>query len=173
MDENVNAEARPAGGGGGGSKMVPLLLVTNTLLMGGVLFLVMKKPAAMPAAPVAAAAAEEHGGGDGHGKKASDAPGPMLKLDNFIIQLKTSDTDRYVRVAFDLEVHSELDKEAVTARLSQVRDSIISYFSDRTLDELRGSAGMERTKEQLFKRLDELIAGRRLKAIYMTDFIVQ
>jgi flagellar protein FliL len=167
MDENVNVEARPAGGG---SKMVPLLLVVNMLLIAGVAFVVMKKPAAAPAA-----AAAEHGESGEHGKghKPSDMPGPMLKLENFIIQLKTSDTDRYVRVAFDLEIINEQEKDGVTARLSQIRDSIIAYFSDRTLDELRGSAGMERTKEQLFKRLDELVGGRRLKAIYLTDFIVQ
>jgi flagellar protein FliL len=167
MDENVNVEARPAGGGG---KMVPALLLMNTLLMGGVAFLVMKKPAASPAVPAAAAAtADEHGGAH----KPSDAPGPMLKLDNFVIQLKTTDTERYIRVAFDLEIVNEQEKDAVTARLSQIRDSIISYFSDRTLDELRGSAGMDRTKEQLFKRLDDLVGGRRLKALYLTDFIVQ
>ena len=168
MDENVNVEPRPAGGG---SKMVPLLLVVNMLLIGGVAFLVMKKPAAAPAAP--AAAHEESGEHGGKGHKPSDAPGPMIKLENFVIQLKTSDTDRYVRVAFDLEIVNEQEKDAVTARLSQIRDSIIAYFSDRTLDELRGSSGMERTKEQLFKRLDELVGGRRLKAIYLTDFIVQ
>jgi flagellar FliL protein len=167
MDENVNVEARPAGGG---SKMVPLLLVVNMLLIGGVAFLVMKKPAASPATP---AAAHEESGEHGKGHKPSDAPGPMIKLENFVIQLKTSDTDRYVRVAFDLEIVNEQEKDAVTARLSQIRDSIIAYFSDRTLDELRGSSGMERTKEQLFKRLDELVGGRRLKAIYLTDFIVQ
>ena len=116
----------------------------------------------------------EEGAASGeHAKGGFAPPGPILKLENFVIQLKTVDTDRYVRLAFDLEVGSETDKEAVTAHLSHIRDLVISYFADRTLDELRGSEAMERTKATLIKRIDEIVPGRRIKNIFITDFIVQ
>ena len=167
----------------GGSKMVPIMMVMNTLLVGGVLMFVMKKQPAAVGTAAAAAAEGEHGGGE-HGEKPAEGkpgehgapgggPGPMVKLENFVIQLKAVDSERYVRVAFDLELTAEPDKDVIQARLSHIRDSIISYFSDRTLDELRGSDGMEHIKTTLLKRLDGVVPGHRIKAIYITDFIVQ
>ena len=185
MSEEVKAETPAAPPPAkGGSKLVPIMMVMNTLLVGGVLMFVMKKQPAGVGAPAAAAAAEgEHGGGE-HGEKPAEGkagehggpgggPGPMVKLENFVIQLKAVDSERYVRVAFDLELGAETDKDVIQARLSHIRDAVISYFSDRTLDELRGSDGMEHIKATLLKRLDGVVPGHRIKAIYITDFIVQ
>jgi flagellar FliL protein len=180
-------------GGGGGGKILPLLLIINTLLIGAVLFFLIKKPAAAPAAPPKgehgeAAEGEGHEGDEaqGEGGEAAEGgekgdskkgghkkPGPILKLENFVIQLKTVDQDRYVRVAFDVEVGSEEDKGVLTEHMSHIRDLVIAYFADRTLDELRGSEAMERTKAMLIKKVDDLVPGRRIKNLFITDFIIQ
>ena len=180
-DKEKQATEKPKSG-----KLLPIMLVMNTALIGGVLFFVMKKPAPAAAgtqkegaaetaaAPGAEGKGEEHGEPSKDGKKGSYAPpGPILKLENFVIQLKTVDADRYVRLAFDIEVGNDLDKEAVQSHLSHIRDLVISYFADRTLDELRGSEAMERTKAILIKRIDEIVPGRRIKNLFITDFIVQ
>jgi flagellar FliL protein len=163
------------------NKLVPLILGVNVLMMGAVLFMVMRKPAAAAApAPVSVEApaapsghGEATGAGPGTAPGHTPAPGPVLKLENFVIQLRGVDQDRYVRVAFDVEVTTDADKEVVQTRLPQIRDSVITYFSDRTLDELRGSDGIERTKTALMKRLEEIVPGRRIRALYVTDFIIQ
>ena len=195
-DELVPVEAGSKKKGGGG-KMLPLLLIINTLLIGAVLFFLIKRPAAAPAhgggehgdeageekGEGEHAAAEGEGEGEGHGKEGGEghskkalsfkAPGPILKLENFVIQLKTVDQDRYVRLAFDVEVGTEEDKNAITAHMSHIRDLVIAFFADRTLDELRGSEAMERTKAMLIKKIDEIVPGQRIKNLFITDFIVQ
>jgi flagellar FliL protein len=177
-EEAAPAAAAAAPKAGSSNKLVPLILGVNVLMMGAVMFFVMRKPSAAPA-PVAVEAAapsghgEATGAGAGTGPGHAPAPGPVLKLENFVIQLRGVDQDRYVRVAFDVEVTADTDKEVVQARLPQIRDSVITYFSDRTLDELRGSDGIERTKIALMKRLDEIVPGRRVHALYVTDFIIQ
>jgi flagellar FliL protein len=178
MSEEAKAEtpAAPAGKSGGG-KLVPILMMLNTLLVGGVLVFVMKKQAPVAVvAPAAAAGAEQKEGAEGakgDDKKPPPGPGHMVKLENFVIQLKAVDAERYVRVAFDMEVGAQADEDVIKPRISQIRDSIISYFSDRTLDELRGSDGMDNVKQTLKKRLDTIIPGQRIKNIYITDFIIQ
>jgi flagellar FliL protein len=194
-ETDEGAEPGKAAKKGGGGKILPLLLIINTLLIGAVLFFLIKRPAAAPAAAHAGGehaeeesgggeekgehGSGEHGGGEkeegGHGKKGMSfkAPGPILKLENFVIQLKTVDQDRYVRLAFDVEVATEEDKNAITAHLSHIRDLVIAYFADRTLDELRGSEAMERTKATLIKKIDEIVPGQRIKNLFITDFIVQ
>jgi flagellar FliL protein len=179
MSEEAKAAETPAAPAkSGGGKLVPIMMVMNTLLVGGVLMFVMKKQAPVGVVAPAAAAAGEHGEKPAEGKPGEHGgptagPGPMVKLENFVIQLKAVDSERYVRVAFDLELGAEPDKDVIQARLSHIRDSVISYFSDRTLDELRGSDGMEHIKQTLLKRLDGVVPGHRIKAIYITDFIVQ
>jgi flagellar FliL protein len=154
-------------------KALPVLLGLNTLLLAGVLVFVLKRPAtAVPASAVLAAAAPAAGDAKS-GDAADPAPGPTLKLDNFIIQLKAVESDRYVRVAFDMELGAESDRAFVTARMSPIRDAVIAFFSDRTLEELRGSAGLEHTKEELLRRLESVAPGHRIKALYITDFVVQ
>ncbi len=167
------AEAEAKKTRAGGNKLVPIMLVVNVAMMGAVLLMVMKRPAASAPASSEPAASSGHGEATSPGNVAGGAPGPILKLENFVIQLRGVDQDRYVRVAFDMEVGSDGDKEVVQTHLPQIRDSIITYFSDRTLDELRGSEGIERTKTALMKRLDEVVPGRRIHALYITDFIIQ
>jgi flagellar FliL protein len=167
------AEAEAKKTRAGGNKLVPIILVVNVVMMGTVLLMVMRRPAASAPASTEPAASSGHGEATPAGHAPAGAPGPILKLENFVIQLRGVDQDRYVRVAFDMEVSSDADREVVQARLPQIRDSVITYFSDRTLDELRGSEGIERTKSALMKRLDEVVPGRRIHALYITDFIIQ
>ena len=198
MAENTKEEEQPvAKHVDKGNKLVPMILVANTVLMGAVLAVVLlrKPPAAGAAPPVHPASAQvskpgeegaakgeghDEGHGESHGKEepaaAGDpngAPGPILKLENFIIQLRGTDTDRYVRVAFDLELGSESDRAAVQARMPHIRDAIISYFSDRALDELRGSEGMDRIKQAVSKKLDDILASHRVRSVFITELVIQ
>jgi len=177
-EEEATDEAEAPKSKAGGGKLLPLLLVMNTALIGGVLFFVMKRPAQVAAKPStegAPAEGAEGAGADGKPRpiKGYIIPGPILKLENFVIQLKTVDQDRYVRVAFDIEVENDQDKEAINHHLSHIRDQVISYFADRTLEELRGSEAMERTKASLIKRIDQVVPGHRIKNLFITDFIIQ
>jgi flagellar FliL protein len=201
MAENTKEDEQPAAKAPEApSKLIPMILVANTVLMGAVLAVVLlRKPqaAAAVATPAAktdkghgespAGTAGKEGGkeeGAGHGEAAghgegeapadpSGAPGPILKLENFIIQLRGTDTDRYVRVAFDLELVTEGDRAAIQARMPHIRDAIISYFSDRSLDELRGSEGMDRIKLAVAKKLDDILAAHRVRSVFITELVIQ
>jgi len=97
----------------------------------------------------------------------------MVKLSDFVIHLRNPDLDRYVRMSFDIEVIADPDKDKLNANIPRVRDAIISYLSDRTLEELRGSEGLGRTKDALQQRLRELVPEARIRALYISDFVVQ
>jgi len=195
MAENTKEEEQPAAKAPEGpSKLIPMILIANTVLMGAVLAVVLlRKPASanVVAIPVPQSStstpsvnkgmggkeeATEHGAAASHGEAVADpngAPGPILKLENFIIQLRGTDTDRYVRVAFDLELVTEADRAMVQARMPHIRDAVISYFSDRSLDELRGSEGMDRIKLAVSKKLDEILAAHRVHSVFITELVIQ
>jgi flagellar basal body-associated protein FliL len=79
--------------------------------------------------------------------------------------------DRYIKTAFELVLVRAQDRDAVLDRMPQIRDAMISYFLDCTLENLTGSAGLERTKQGILKRLQRILP-QPLRALYVTDFVV-
>jgi len=171
-----------------GNKILPIILVVNTLLMVGVLMFVMKKPSAPSAAggeaKEHAAAAKGHEapaakgeGGEHAGEHAGEAegegPGPTLRFDAFIVQIRAVEGDRYAHLTLEVEVAAETDKKFFESRMPRIRDGVIGYLADRTEDEMRGSEGLTQIKEALTKKLDELVPGHRVRGLYITEFIIQ
>jgi flagellar FliL protein len=115
-------------------------------------------------------------GGEGEGKKEGKGGGGgavMVKLPDFVVHLRNPDADRYARMSFDVEVFADSDKDRVNGALPRIRDAFISYLSDRTLEDLRGSEGLSRTKESLQTILRQTCPDARIRALYISDFVVQ
>jgi len=180
----------------GSSKLLPALLGVNTLLIAGVIaVLFLRSPGAAvakPAAPSESAAPKaegehaeksEHGAeaAPAHGEKAEHGEKPVaastnsqtLRLPDFVVHLRNPEADRYARITFEVQVATEADKAKVEARVPQVRDSFLSYLSDRTLEELRGSEGLASTKQALLEKMPGLVPGTKIEALYITDMVVQ
>jgi len=166
MADGAESEAVPKSGG---SKLVPVLLVANLIVVGALLCVfVMRggvaspKPAEAPSRPV------EDGKAEG-----AKGPGPTQKLADFVVHLRDPETDRYARVSFEVEVANEEEKERLIPYMPRIRDAFISYLSDRTLEELRGSESISRTKSALSERMAQLSPGVRIKGLYVTDLVIQ
>ncbi len=181
--EGTAAPAQAAAAPPPKGKLVPILLVLNSALMAGVLGVTLLKPAGGAAAAKSGEAShgakkDEHGSehsdehGDDHGKEGPSV-GPTLKMPDFVVHLRNPEAERYARLAVELELAGEPDKEKVTLYLPRLRDAFIAYFSDRTTEELMGSEALARTKQELFKKVEELVPGKRVRALYITDFVVQ
>jgi flagellar FliL protein len=154
----------------GASKLVAGLLTLNSLMLAGVLATLLLRSGG--AKPSASGKEEAH---EGTAKTSEKTPaiGPTQKLPDFVVHLRDTDADRYARVSFEIEVSSEPDKERLGAALPRVRDGFISYLSDRTFDELRGSEGLGHTKEELLKLLQKTLPDLPVKGLYITDIVVQ
>ena len=165
------AAATPARAGG--SRLLPVLLGVNSLMLAGVLAVLLLRPAAK--APAGEKGDAAHGGEAKAEAKGPKAPaiGPTLRLPDFVVHLRDADADRYARVSFEVEVATEEDKGRLGAAVPRVRDGVIAYLSDRTFDELRGSEGLARTKDKLLERMRESVPGVGVKALYITDIVVQ
>lgn len=175
VDEEI--EVKPKSG----NTLVLIVLVLNLLLTGGVAALVLLKPD--PAPPPAAAAdapktadakaAEVEDAGPAAKANDETVRGPMVELDNVIVQLRNPEFDRYVRMKFQIEVKEEDDQESVKGAVPIIRDKFIAYLSDRSYEELRGSGGLERTKSVLYQRLVSVVPKDRIRGLYVTNFVVQ
>jgi flagellar protein FliL len=156
----------------GKSKLLPVMIVLNLLLAGGVAALLVLRPsgAASVKAPPKEAKPQKPAAAHGDG----NSIGPTFKIDNLVVLLRSQPgVERYARIAFEFELSSEEVRAEVTRRLPRLRDSFISYLSDRTLEDLRGSEGMEKTKVALTERLHKVLPEKTVRALYITDFLVQ
>jgi flagellar FliL protein len=61
----------------------------------------------------------------------------------------------------------------VTLRMPQIRDAFLSYLSDRTAEDLRGSEAIGRVKAALGQRLAEVAPGAPVRGLYVTELVVQ
>jgi len=186
------ADTETAPSGAGANKLATTLLALNTLLLAAVLGLTLRSMSAKPAAVAPASAAgeakheagaaeagelgeagkhEEAGAAGEHGT--APAKPTSIKLPDIVVQLRDTEVDRYAKFSFELELKSELDVAALTPLLPRARESFISYLSDRSLDELRGSEGIERAKRELLQRIEVVYPGKHVKGVIISDFVSQ
>ncbi|MBI5070209.1 MAG: flagellar basal body-associated FliL family protein [Deltaproteobacteria bacterium] len=166
------------GGGGGGSKLLLILVAVNCLLSAGALAVALLRPGAAKAPAAHAEVGKDGARAESPGEKGDKrderaGPGPTLKLPDFVVHLRDPEVDRYAKLTIEVEVENDKAKEALTARMPQVRDAFIAYLSDRTTADLRGSEAIARAKVELAERLRGSAPGVGVKGLYMTDLVVQ
>jgi flagellar basal body-associated protein FliL len=141
--------------------MVLAVIAINTVSTGGLVAVTLRQRPAM-GAPV---------------KPAVDpGPGPMLRMEPLIIQLRRTredNSERYLRLSLDFEMQNEADRSAYLSRLSRVNDSLLSFFSDQSVAEVKGGPGLEHIKAVVAERLKAILPGHAPKKVYITDFLIQ
>jgi flagellar basal body-associated protein FliL len=96
---------------------------------------------------------------------------PIVSLPDVVVALN-GPSQLYVDAAFDLEVASEDDRDAVRQQLPRVRHETISFLSQLTPDELRGSTELAKTKARLLDRFRGVMPRQRLEALYLSYLAV-
>jgi flagellar FliL protein len=182
-NEKDRKEAARAAGeqaAGGGSKLPVLLMLVNSALLAAVLAVLVLRPTSGAPRPPAADPAEdgrEKTAKKDDGKKPEKgeraAPGPVVKLPDFVVHLRDPEMDRYARISIEVEVADEKAKEALTSRLPAIRDSFITYLSDRTTADLRGGENIARAKSELAERLRDAAPGAPVRSLFVTELVVQ
>ena len=102
-----------------------------------------------------------------------DYLGPLVELENFVVNITDREQTRYLKVSITLEAADKKTKNEVDNRLPQVRDTIIFQISGKTYDQLRDLQGKKQLQAELIKSLNELLDKGRIKRLFFTEFVVQ
>ncbi|MCM3160509.1 flagellar basal body-associated protein FliL [Metabacillus litoralis] len=78
-----------------------------------------------------------------------------------------------VRLSFKIETDSKKAKEELTQREFQVRDIIISELANMNADQLDGAEGMNKLKETITVKVNELMQEGKVNKVYTTSYILQ
>ncbi len=112
-----------------------------------------------------------HGAGSGGASAAEPA---YLLLDPITVNLKTGDgRPRFLRVKLALELRDASVREHVHARLPVILDAMLVSMRELTPDDVTGSAGLYRIKEELLIRAHAAIGPDEVRRVLVQEVVQQ
>lgn len=99
--------------------------------------------------------------------------GPMVDIDEFIVNIISSDTPHYVKASLTVELTNEEVKIEVEQRMPQVRDAVLLLIGNKTFEELQDLQGKRQLKAELISKMNSFLRAGKVKSIYFTNFVVQ
>ena len=100
-------------------------------------------------------------------------PGIMFELDPFIVNLADQPEIRYLKIAVKLEVESNTVATDLSARVAQVRDTVLVLLSSKDVNSVRTPQGKFQLRDEITQRVNGLLPKPGVRAAYFTDFVVQ
>ncbi len=99
--------------------------------------------------------------------------GPIYPLDQFIVNLVSNGASRYLKCKIDLELDSPELQQEVDKKLPAIRDAIIQILSSKTVEEIQTAKGKEKLKEEIKRKLNEMLTTGEIRNVYFTEFVIQ
>ena len=179
-------KAASAGGKGRGKLVIVLAGAAVLLLLGGggaaayFLGFLGGGAAAHGTAEHAGAAAGKEGAAKGKaesGKAGEGGPAEdvtFVELPDMLVNLQAETSrPRYLRLRIAVEVEDDKAAAAVKALTPRVLDSFQMFLRSLTVDDVQGSAGMERLKEEMLARVNVAVEPSRIRDVLFKEILVQ
>ncbi|RIL04903.1 MAG: hypothetical protein DCC71_12350 [Proteobacteria bacterium] len=182
MAEDKAAAGATPQAGGGKKKLFAIAAAMLVLAGGGGAFLVLSRgeaPAAEGAeragADGAAGAEHDAAGGEGAGGTGGQAPlsERLLSLDPFVVNLDDGEHDRFLKTRIELETKSPVRKAKLVTQTAQMRDAIIVLLTSKRVEDLGGFEGKVVLKNEIERRLNDVLGEDEIQSVLITEFVIQ
>jgi flagellar protein FliL len=142
--------------------IVAIAAASIVVIGGGVAFAMLKGKSAA-AAPAT----------DEVSKVSAEKLGQVVALEGFIVNLNESRSTRYLKTTFSVELDETKDAE-LKERKDVVRDTVITYLSGLTTDDVRGSETKPLIRDDLLRLINEALGNPKgVRSVRFTEFVVQ
>jgi flagellar FliL protein len=167
--EGENAEAAPAPKGLKkflSKKMLMIIVPVLVLLIGGV----------GAGAYFLLGASHEEGAEHAQAEEAPLTPPEVAfsDIEKLTVNIQGADNvPAYLQLSVSLEMENEEQKTAMEALLPRVKDQFQAYLRELRLEDLKGSAGVLRIKEELLRRVNVAAAPYKVRDVLLKEMLVQ
>ena len=79
----------------------------------------------------------------------------------------------YLQLSVSLEMENEEQKAAMESLLPRIKDQFQAYLRELRLEDLKGSAGVLRIKEELLRRVNVAAAPYKVRDVLLKEMLVQ
>jgi len=115
----------------------------------------------------------EHAGEGGEGGEA-DGPVVFMDLPEITVNLNTGGRRaNYLKIRVSLELQSQKDVPQVEMLMTRIMDTFTVYLRELRIDDLKGSAGMYRLREELLMRVSSAVSPARVNDVLFKEMLVQ
>lgn len=110
--------------------------------------------------------------GKTHGEQ-SNTKTSIIALDPFVLNL--ADHGRYLKVTIQFEISDQALGETVKGKTPQLRDTIITLVSSKSLNSISSPEGKFQLKDELLFRANQVMGMDKdiFKNLYFTEFVMQ
>lgn len=117
-------------------------------------------------------------GMDKHQEHADEAAKPALPsfvdVPEMVVNLNSgTHKSSYVKLSARVEVAKADDVDKVKAAMPRLQDMMQTYLREMRPEELRGSAGVYRLREELLTRANTAVAPARVSDVLFTQMLIQ
>jgi flagellar protein FliL len=128
-----------------------------------------------PAGEDRAAKGGGHGDEEGRGDGEAPAAGVIfVDVPDMLVNLQPDGKRmRFLRLRLALEAEDQRVADGVKALMPRVLDSFQMYLRALTIEEVQGSAGMQRLKEEMVARVNLAIEPERVRDVLVREMLVQ
>jgi len=166
-------------------KIVIIIVVSTLLLAIGGAFVMFKLTArghGEEAKPETSAAKEESRSEADKKPVAADAtsgatkvagPGVIFDVEPFIVNLADMPEVKYLKLTVKLELDSQQGSAELTARVPQVRDTILVLLTSKDAASIRSTQGKFQLRDEITQRVNSILPKPSVRTVYFTEFVVQ
>ena len=179
LDDSEGAEGEGEGATGGGSKKKLFIIIGAVVLVivGGAAaayFTGLLDPLLGKKTQQADAASGEGGDAKGGGKDAPGGPVVFYDLPEMVVTLNTgARKSAFLKIHVALELPNQGDIPKLQAVLPRIVDNFQVYLRELRVDDLKGSAGMYRLREELLTRVKAAAAPAKINAVLFKEMLIQ
>lgn len=162
---NLEVEARPKSGGWNGKKLVLIVVLPVVLLVlagVGAYFAGLLDPLL---------------GGESHGEVVENVPGgptTFYDLPDMLVNLNTGGRkSSYLKISVSLELADSGDTEHLEQMMPRIVDSFQVYLRELRIEDLSGSAGLQRLREELLLRVNAAAYPAKVNDVLFKEMLVQ
>jgi flagellar FliL protein len=98
----------------------------------------------------------------------------FFDMPDVVVNIQTADgTPAYLKLAVSLELASAEERQGLNVLRPRIVDQFQAYLRELRVDDLKGSAGVLRLKEELLRRVNVAAAPYPVKDVLLKEMIVQ
>jgi flagellar FliL protein len=115
----------------------------------------------------------------GHKDAASEAPPPkpmvFFDLPDFLVNLNSAGNKKanFLKLSVSLQLENQEDTARVAAMMPRVIDNFQIYLRELRVEDLRGSDGIYRLREELLVRVNAAVAPVKVSEVLFKEMLVQ
>jgi flagellar FliL protein len=97
-----------------------------------------------------------------------------LQLPDMVVNLKNSKgKNTFLKAIFTLQIANEKEREHINYFVPLITDQFQTFLREMDVEDIQGAAGIERIRQELLIRINQVITTFKVKEVLVKEFIVQ